>query len=305
MTATDPDAGDTLIYGLTDSTDAGSFTIDAATGQLRVGAGADLDYETRAQYSLTVTVSDGLDETGIADSSVDDTVAVSVTLTDVDEAPPEDENTDPSFSSDSLTRSVEENSPAGTPVGAAVTASDPDDGDTLTYGLAAGADAGSFTIDAATGQLRVGAGADLDYETQAQYSLTVTVSDGLDDTGSADSSVDDTVAVLVTLTDADEAPPPPGAPEAPVNLRAIGMNNATLLVWSNPDDDSITGYQFRVRSADQSEWRPWRDIPGSGSNTTSRVVHGLTKGVEYRLELRTKNAAGAGAAAEVSFTLGE
>ena len=47
----------------------------------------------------------------------------------------------------------------------------------LTYALAG---SNAFAIDAGTGQISVAAGAALDYETQASYALTVTVSDGKD-----------------------------------------------------------------------------------------------------------------------------
>ena len=54
-TASDADC-DTLTYALS-GTDAASFALDAATGQLRTLAA--LDYETRAAYSVTIEVSDG------------------------------------------------------------------------------------------------------------------------------------------------------------------------------------------------------------------------------------------------------
>ena len=66
-------------------------------------------------------------------------------------------NADPEFpdSDDGYERDVNENSAPGTPVGKPVKASDTP-GETLTYGLRED-DAGNYTIDATTGQLRVGA----------------------------------------------------------------------------------------------------------------------------------------------------
>ena len=110
-------------------------------------------------------------------------------------APPA--NNPPTFPSDMTTRMIAENSPAGTNVGAPVTATDPN-GDTLTYTLS-GADMSDFRIDSATGQITVGPDTTLDYETQAMYVLAVTASDGRG--GSA------TTNVMVNLTDVDEAPP--------------------------------------------------------------------------------------------------
>ena len=91
-------------------------------------------------------------------------------------------------------RSVVENTAAGENVGAPVTAMDADN-DTLTYSLG-GTDMASFDIDPATGQIMVGAGTMLDYETKASYMVTVTASDGI-----FSSSID----VMVMVTNMDEA----------------------------------------------------------------------------------------------------
>ena len=69
--------GDTVTYVL-GGTDAASFDIDASTGQLKTKAG--LDYEAKASYTVTVTVSDSRG----GSESIDLTIMV----TDVDEAPP-------------------------------------------------------------------------------------------------------------------------------------------------------------------------------------------------------------------------
>ena len=66
-------------------------------------------------------------------------------------------------------------------VGAAVTATDPDPNeDALVYTLE-GADAARFAIDRATGQIEVGAGTKLDYETKDTYMVTVRVTDSFGD----------------------------------------------------------------------------------------------------------------------------
>ena len=96
-----------------------------------------------------------------------------------------------------MTRSVAENSEADTVVGAAVAATDPD-GDTLAYTLT-GADASSFSIDS-DGQIKVGQGTSLDYETTTGYSVTVNVSDGKDSSGGEDTAVDATIQVTINVT---------------------------------------------------------------------------------------------------------
>ena len=176
ITATDAD-NDTLTYTLGD-TDAASVSIDATTGQLKTSA--TLDYETKSTYTVTVTVSDG---------SLTDTINVTINVTDVNEVPA---NRVPVFTEGtSTTRSVAENTAANVNIGAAITATDPDN-DTLTYTLS-GTDATSFSIDPATGQLKTSAA--LDYETKSTYTVTVSVSDG---------SLTDSITVTITVTDVAE-----------------------------------------------------------------------------------------------------
>ena len=75
VTATDADS-DTLSYSL-EGTDAASFAIVSTTGQLRTSAA--LDHETKSSYAVTVKADDGRGGT--------DSIAVTVSVTDVAEAP--------------------------------------------------------------------------------------------------------------------------------------------------------------------------------------------------------------------------
>ncbi len=75
VTATDAD-GDTLTYSL-GGTDAASFSIVGASGQIQTSAA--LDYEQKTSYSVTVSVADGEGGT--------DTIGVTISVTDVNEKP--------------------------------------------------------------------------------------------------------------------------------------------------------------------------------------------------------------------------
>lgn len=105
----------------------------------------------------------------------------------------------------SATRSVAENTPAGTNIGAPVSATFTGEGDSiLTYSLG-GTDAGSFRIVSGTGQLQTEAA--LDYETKNSYTVQVSASNG---------SVSASITVTITVTDEAEVteiptpdPPPP------------------------------------------------------------------------------------------------
>ena len=115
LTATDADAGATLTYSI-EGADAASFGINPANGQLLTVAGVTLD---RSTYIVEVVASDG---------SATSRITVTITVTP---------NRAPIFSEGgSATRSVAENA-AGANVGSPVSATDRDQGDTLTYTLTA------------------------------------------------------------------------------------------------------------------------------------------------------------------------
>ena len=150
VSATDVES-ETLTYNLSGA-DAASFSIISTSGQLQTRAA--LDFETKPSYSVTVSVSDG--------DGGSDSIDVRIDVTDVGE------NRAPSFAEGtSTTRSVAENTTANTNIGTAISATDPDTSDTLTYTLG-GTDAAAFSINSTNGQLRTNAA--LDYETKRSYS---------------------------------------------------------------------------------------------------------------------------------------
>ena len=237
ISATDAD-DDTLEYSL-GGINAGSFTIDTTTGQLRTNAA--LDFETKSSYTVEVTVSDSTDTV---------TITVAINVTDIDEAVV---NIPPVFTEgSSATRSVAENTGAGVDIGTAVSATDANN-DTLRYALS-GTDAAVFSIDSTTGQLRTSAV--LDYETEDTYSVTITVSDG--NGGSA------TITVTINITNVDERPDnsAPVFTEGSSATRSIaentgsGVDIGTTVSATDADDDtlaySLSGTDASVFSIDSS-----------------------------------------------------
>ena len=156
---------------------------------ITLGSEATLSYLTGQPETTTFRVT----VTYVAGESLRPAISEPLAVTwTANSAPTFDEGAGP------LARSVAENSVAGTAVGAAVAATDPD-GDTLAYTLA-GADASSFTIDG-SGRIAVGSGTTLDYETKSSYSVTVNVSDYKNAAGDADLAVDASVVVAISVTD--------------------------------------------------------------------------------------------------------
>ena len=256
VSATDAD-GDGIVYRL-EGTDAASFAIDEGTGQLKTKAA--LDHETKSSYAVTVGANDG---------TVTTTIAVTISVSDVNEAP--------SFPAGAPSLSVPENTSAGTGFGDAVAATDPD-GDTLTYSLS-GSDADKFAIVAARGQLQVKAALDHEADPNVFY-VKVVASDG--------SLTATTSRIDIAVGDVDEAPSAPSAP-------TVSVASATSLSvsWSAPANTGpdITGYdvQYRVKGGSS-----FTDASHSGTSTSATIT-GLTEGTTYEVQVRATNDEGSGA----------
>ena len=252
--ATDPDTDDTLTYTL-GGTDASSFSIVSTSGQLQTSAA--LNYESKSSYSVSVSVSDG--------NGGSDSIDVTINVTNVNEAP--------SFANSTATRSIAENTAANTNIGTAISATDPDTGDTLTYTLG-GTDAAAFRINSTNGRLKTRAA--LDYETKTSYTVTITVSD---------SELTDTIDVTINVTDVDENRAPSFADGASTT-RSIAENTAantnigSAVAATDPDDDTLTytlggtdAAMFRINSTNgQLKTRAALDYETKTSYTVTITV---------------------------------
>ena len=276
VAATDPDNGDTLTYSLS-GTDAASFDIVGTSGQLQTKA--PLDYETKSSYTVTVSVQDSEDASGAADEATDDTIDVTIAVTGVNEAPV--------FPGATTTRSIAENTASGRNIGIPVAATDPDRGSALTYFLS-GTDSGSFTIVPRSGQLRTNAG--LDHETKSSYSVIVSVRDGKNASGVADTATDDTIAVTINVTDRNE---PPGKPAIPMVGPASTNGHTTLSVsWNAPPNrgPAIWAYDVEYRKNGTGSWLD-DSVVVSGTTAT---ISGVTPDSNYQARVMAKNAEGDG-----------
>ena len=80
-------------------------------------------------------------------------------------------------------------------------------------------------------------------------------------------------------------------PDAPTGLSAAPYDNALNLSWTDPNDATITRYEYRVTGG---KTVPWTTIPGSGAATTTHTLTNLINGVEYTYHLRAVNGHGLG-----------
>ena len=154
------------------------------------------------------------------------TLDVEVTVSNINEAPGFPTTEDGQ-------RTVAENTAADQDIGAPVAATDPDNGDTLTYTLG-GADAASFAIDETTGQLKTKAGLDYDYDTKPTYTVTVTATD--------QSGLSDDIDVTIAVIDQNE---PPEFPTSETGQRSVAENTVAVqnigdpVAATDPETDTI------------------------------------------------------------------
>ena len=360
--ATDADTGDTLTYSM-EGGDAASFAFTASTRRIKTKTGVALDHESKSSYSVTIKVEDG--------NGGSDTVAVTISVTDVDEPPTapgaptvaavsgsttsldvtwtaptntgkpaidsydiryrqgtsgnftngpqgatgtsgtitgltadtlyqvqvratNDEgdsgwsasgsattnaaNNPPVFNPDTVSRSVAENTAADENVGAPVTATDADTGDTLTYTLDL-AGAASFDIVSSSGQIKTKTGVTYDHEATDSYAVTVTASDGTDSA---------TATVTISVTDVDE---PPAAPAAPtVSSTSTTSLEVSWMAPTNTGKPAIDNYDLQYRQGTSGNFTNGpQNVTG-----TSATITGLTANTPYQVQVRAHNAEGDG-----------
>ena len=123
-------------------------------------------------------------------------------------------NRAPEFGVSTYSFSIAENAASSTTVGS-VSATDPDEGNTITYSIAAGDGDGKFAIGVSTGEIMVAG--NLDHETAAFYVLTVEASDGRGGTASA------TVGISLILVECSNGVVVPRPDDNPKLVRDCSM----------------------------------------------------------------------------------
>ena len=181
--------------------------------------------------------------------------AYTVQATDTDNKAPEFKDDD----DDAITSvdiEVAENTAAGQNVGEPVVAKDerPDgqvDDTNLTYSLE-NRDYRLFEIDPGSGQIKVGEGTTLDFETKSSYVFTVRVKDA--------SNAPDTVTVNITVTNVEEDPEITAGPMT-IDYAENRADTVATYTAADPEDDS-------ARPRKPLSWTP------SGSNAADFTIDG-------------------------------
>ena len=244
----DPDGS---ISGLTwqwyddtvDESDLTQNAIEDANSATYTPVAGDVGNTLRARASYT----DGEGE----DNAVG-TAASDVTVDTRNRAPvfqDQDAETD-GVQNESTTRKVAENTKAladddaadatdaaGDNVGGVVTATDPDPNtEDLIYTLG-GADADKFRV-RSNGQIEVGAGTELDYETKDTYMVTVMAEDSFGESSS--------IMVTITVTDVDEAPE--------IMLGGLAIGGSNNIEYAENGMDAVGTYMASGPDANMATW---------------------------------------------------
>ena len=228
IAASDAD-GDDLTFSLTNTTDSSFFSLGSSSGVLAFASAPDFEYaqdsNTDNTYELELSVFDGSHTT---------TESVSVTVTNVDEAP--------SFASANESLSVSENT--GDAVYQAQ-ATDPEQA-TLSYS-ASGTDAGLFDLDSASGVLSFKATPDfeapIDSGADNVYELSISASDGANSASQA---------LTITVTNVNEAP---SFASTSVNLDTAENNsNFSYIVEAATDPDSGQQLSYQLSGDDANDF---------------------------------------------------
>lgn len=160
VSAHDVDPGQIVTFLIRSGNTNGAFAINETTGVISVANSIALDYEANPVFTLEVIATDN------GSPRLSSSAHVTIFVENGNEPPIID---DQSFA-------IDENSPIGT-VAAVVRATDPDAGQTLTFSIVSGNDAGAFAIDERTGWITVVDRGPLNFERTETFSLTVRVED--------------------------------------------------------------------------------------------------------------------------------
>ena len=180
---------------------------------------------------------------------------------------------------------MDEGKSPGQGIGSAYTATDPDS-DPVSYTLA-GDDAGVLTIASTTGQIQVGEGHTLDYESPADknrdntYNIEIVAADGYSGT--------DKLTVTISVINIDE----PGTLILSTATPSVGEELTAVL--SDPDG-SVTNEVWRWQSAQDADSPAWVDI--SGADSDSYTVADVDGGKLLRAVVSYTDGQGAGKSAE-------
>lgn len=242
--AVDPDNGQSLSYTIISGNASGAFQIGLTSGIITVADSDELDFESITQYVLTIEVEDD------GQGNLSDQAEVTIDVLDLNEQP---QIEDQFFS-------VAENTSNGSTVGTAV-ATDPDQGQSLTFTISSGNGLGVFDIDQSTGEISIADNSGLNFEENPVFDLVVTVED--DGQGNLTADAD----ITISLTDVNE---PPALVTESLTVNVLHdfieheMNNVKIQVGFIEADDPDVGQTLSYEITSGNERSIWTLNPITG-----------------------------------------
>ncbi|XP_019623283.1 PREDICTED: protocadherin-like wing polarity protein stan, partial [Branchiostoma belcheri] len=233
LSAADQDVpAQTLAYTIVSQTPSDKFQLSGGVVQV----GTALDYESEQTYTLTLRVEDDTSGTPLSAEST-----LTVTVNDViDELP--------TFSASSYSGSVAEDQAFGTTVtwDAAVSVTDGDDGDTISYSLS-GTNNDHFAVDSNTGVVTTARVLERDgADGVSAYTLVLTATDTAGNTGTA------TLSVTVNDVNDNSATCDPDVYYSSVEENTAADASVALLSCTDPDDGVNSNLAFSIVSGDDT-----------------------------------------------------
>ena len=274
VAATDGDS-DTLTYSMTGNI---RFNINTSTGQIKTASGQSWNYEGTRNFQVTVNVRDSKDAAGNADTATDDTIAVTINLTNVNEAP--------EITTTATTASVVENSTAVR----TLAASDVDASDTPTWSVDPADDGGKFEI-SSTGLLSFKNAPNFEEPTDVgdtamnnTYVVTVKVTDN--------GGLSDTLTFTVTVTDVNEAPEITTGP-ATIAKDENTQTTEVIATYEAEDMDVNSRFTWDLQGVDAGDFTITKNADGHGELKFKRVPNfeipaddGANNGYDFTVRVR-------------------
>ncbi|MGL4440514.1 MAG: cadherin domain-containing protein, partial [Bosea sp. (in: a-proteobacteria)] len=225
VTGTDVDVGDVVRYSFAPNGDAsGRFAIDATTGLITLVRGDLIDFEASNRQLVIVRLTD---QGGLTYDT-----PIVLTILDANDAPEITSN----GGGVSAGITIAEN----TSIITTVIATDEDANSTITYAIAAGADAAAFTIDAVSGVITFRATPDFERPADANfdnvYLIVVEASDGQ---GGLDRQ-----SLAITIVNSNDPPSDIILSNARVAENAANGTVVGTASGQDPDDNAILRYSL-------------------------------------------------------------
>ena len=287
VTANDPDPNeDPLIYTL-GGPDADLFRV-RDNGQIEVGAGTELDYETRQTYMVMVIAEDSFGATA--------SIEVTIKVTNVDEAPEITVGAATNVNEAPVAPTVaNQTATEDTAFSYTVPAFTDPEGGMITYTATLSDDSalpGWLSFNASTREL---SGTPLEADTPASLTIKVSATD--------DGSPSASAEVTFTLTVGEEAPTVNEAPVAPTVANQTATEDTafsyTVPAFTDPEGGMIT---YTATLSDDSALPGWLSF-----NASTRELSGTPLEADTPASLTIKVSAtddgSPSASAEVTFTL--